>query len=179
MQWTLPLQCLRWFNLQDHCDLHYHGFHDQHFCDHDPQLRQHHSSFVINATYTTSAMLAVINHNQHQHHIPWSTSHCSFAGLYYKMNGTNRPLVKPKKRLVSFAIMIMFMTMLVRMMIMIVRIVMMIWIHDTMEVGSLLCYMNIYYWNISTKPDMYGKHDLENVFLKLTLCQSAVSWMQL
>ena len=27
----------------------------------------------------------------------------SLSGLYYKMNGTNRPLVKPKKRLVSLA----------------------------------------------------------------------------
>ena len=27
---------------------------------------------------------------------------CNACGLYYKMNGTNRPLVKPKRRLVSF-----------------------------------------------------------------------------
>ena len=26
---------------------------------------------------------------------------CNACGLYYKMNGTNRPLVKPKRRLVS------------------------------------------------------------------------------
>ena len=26
---------------------------------------------------------------------------CNACGLYYKMNGQNRPLVKPKKRLVS------------------------------------------------------------------------------
>ena len=27
---------------------------------------------------------------------------CNACGLYYKMNGTNRPLVKPKRRLVRF-----------------------------------------------------------------------------
>ena len=34
----------------------------------------------------------------------WSCSICFTSGLYYKMNGTNRPLVKPKKRLVSLFI---------------------------------------------------------------------------
>jgi Zn ribbon nucleic-acid-binding protein len=28
---------------------------------------------------------------------------CNACGLYYKMNGQNRPLIKPKRRLVSFA----------------------------------------------------------------------------
>ena len=27
---------------------------------------------------------------------------CNACGLYYKMNGQNRPLIKPKRRLVSF-----------------------------------------------------------------------------
>ena len=29
---------------------------------------------------------------------------CNACGLYYKMNGTNRPLVKPKRKMVSFFI---------------------------------------------------------------------------
>lgn len=28
---------------------------------------------------------------------------CNACGLYYKMNGQNRPLIKPKRRLVSYA----------------------------------------------------------------------------
>lgn len=27
---------------------------------------------------------------------------CNACGLYYKMNGQNRPLIKPKRRLVSY-----------------------------------------------------------------------------
>ena len=27
---------------------------------------------------------------------------CNACGLYHKMNGANRPLIKPKRRLVSF-----------------------------------------------------------------------------
>jgi hypothetical protein len=31
---------------------------------------------------------------------------CNACGLYYKMNGQNRPLIKPKRRLVSFQLLI-------------------------------------------------------------------------
>ena len=46
------------------------------------------------------------NHHHHHHHpllgggkYGWNMSS---AGLYYKMNGQNRPLIKPKRRLVLF-----------------------------------------------------------------------------
>ncbi|KAJ8887885.1 hypothetical protein PR048_007369 [Dryococelus australis] len=29
---------------------------------------------------------------------------CNACGLYYKMNGQNRPLIKPKRRLMSYAV---------------------------------------------------------------------------
>ena len=80
---------------------------------------------------TTSAMLAVVNHHHHhldpphhcyldpliiiiitlmniyssfhhyQDHQKNHDHHNQCAGLYYKMNGQNRPLIKPKRRLVS------------------------------------------------------------------------------
>ena len=43
-------------------------------------------------------------HHHFQSHLHSIKSSLNVSGLYYKMNGTNRPLVKPKKRLVSFAI---------------------------------------------------------------------------
>ena len=36
---------------------------------------------------------------------------CNACGLYYKMNGTNRPLVKPKRRLVRDLLVLVIMVM--------------------------------------------------------------------